>query len=73
MVRTQVQTREEQAAILRTMSAERRRPVSELIRMSIDSFLQREAGVSGDCKRATAKSAHISAEHDRYLAEAIGR
>jgi hypothetical protein len=82
MIRTQIQITEEQAAVLRAMSAERRRPVAELIRMSIDSFLQREAGIGGDRKRARAKSAagrfasslsDISSEHDKYLAEAFGQ
>lgn len=80
MIRTQIQITEEQAAILRTMSAERRLPIAELIRMSIDSFLQKEAGTSRERKRARAKSAagrfassvaDVSAEHDKYLAEAF--
>ena len=78
MIRTQIQITEEQATILRRMSAGRRRPVAELIRMSIDAFPQKEAAVKGDRKRARAKSAagrfasslaDISAEHDKYLAE----
>ncbi|MBS1824480.1 MAG: CopG family transcriptional regulator [Acidobacteria bacterium] len=82
MIRTQIQITKEQAAVLRAMSVERRRPVAELIRMSIDSFLQREAGISSDRKRARAKSAagrfassqsDVSAEHDRYLAEAMSQ
>lgn len=81
MIRTQIQITEEQAASLRTMAAERRQPVAELIRMCIDSFLQREAGISHEQKRARAKSAagrfassraDVSAEHDRYLAEVFG-
>lgn len=80
MIRTQIQITEEQAAVLRSMSAERRQPVAELIRMSIDSFLEREAGVGADQKRARARSAvgrfassvpDVSTEHDKYLAEAI--
>ena len=80
MIRTQIQITAEQAATLRALSADRRRSVAELIRMSIDSFLQREAGISGERKRARAKSAagrfassltDISSEHDKYLAEAI--
>lgn len=62
------------------MSAERRRPIAELIRMSIDSFLQREAGISGDrtrAKRAVGRFASslsdISSNHDEYLAKAIGQ
>ena len=82
MIRTQIQITEEQAASLRTMSAERHQPIAELIRMSIDSFLEKEVGISRECKRARAKSAagrfasslpDVSAEHDRYLAEAFGQ
>ena len=82
MIRTQIQITEEQAASLRSMSAERRQPLAELIRTSIDSFLQKEVGVSRERKRARAKSvagrfasspADVSAEHDRYLAETFGQ
>ena len=82
MIRTQIQITEEQAASLRIMSAERRQPIAELIRTSIDSFLQKESGISRERKRARAKSAtgrfasslaDVSAEHDRYLAEAFSR
>lgn len=82
MIRTQIQITEEQAAVLRAMSAERQRSVAELIRMSIDSFLQREAGIGSDRKRERAKSAagrfsssisDISSEHDKYLAKALGQ
>jgi len=81
MIRTQIQLTEEQAARLRSMSSERHQPVAELIRLSIDSFLQKEAGMSGERKRAIAKSAagrfasslsDVSAGHDRYLDEAFG-
>ena len=62
------------------MSAERRQPIAELIRMSIASFLQKEAGIGRERRRARAKSAagrfasslaDVSADHDRYLAEAF--
>ena len=82
MVRTQIQITEEQAAVLRAMSAESHRSVAELIRMSIDSFVLREAGGGGARKRARAKSvagrfasspADVSANHDDYLADAFGQ
>ena len=82
MVRTQIQITEEQAATLRAMSAECRRPIAELIRAGIDSFLRKEAGMSREHKRARARSAagrfasshsDVSAEHDRYLAEAFSQ
>jgi hypothetical protein len=82
MVRTQIQITQEQAASQRSLSSERRQPVAELIRMSIDSFLQKEVGVGMERKRARAKSvagrfasspADVSAEHDSYLAESFGQ
>jgi hypothetical protein len=62
------------------MSADRHLPIAELIRMSIDSFLRREAGASRKDKRARARSAagrfassaaDASVEHDKYLADAF--
>jgi len=56
--------------------------MAELIRISIDSFLRLEKGVTRDNQRAKAKSAaglfassatDVSAEHDKYLAEAFGQ
>lgn len=82
MIRTQIQLTEEQAAILRRMSAERRLPIAELIRLSVDAFIQREAGRSREGRTERAKRAagrfasgisDVSAEHDRYLAEAMGQ
>lgn len=82
MIRTQIQITQDQAASLRTMSAERRQPIAELIRECIDSFLRIEAGIGRERKRARAKSAagrfassraDVSAEHDRYLAEAFSQ
>lgn len=81
MIRTQIQLTEEQAAKLRSLSVERHQPMAELIRISIDRFLQNEVGASRDRKRERAKGAagrfassnsDVSAEHDRYLAEAFG-
>jgi predicted DNA-binding protein len=83
MVRTQIRITEEQAARLRTISAERGQPVAELIRRSIDSFLQQqEAGAEREQRLARAKSAvgrfasslqAVGVEHDHYLAETFGR
>jgi hypothetical protein len=82
MVRTQIQITEEQAAILRALSVERRLSIAELIRASIDAFVQREAGMSHDRRiararnaagRFTSAAADVSAEHDKYLAEAFHR
>jgi hypothetical protein len=80
MVRTQIQLTEEQAAVLHKMSAERQVSIAELIRNSIDNFVQEEAGTSRAAKVARAKSvvgqfasghADVSSDHDRYLAEAF--
>lgn len=82
MVRTQIQLTEQQAASLRALSSERHQPVAELIRMSIDSFLQKEKGLSLERRVARAKSAagrfassatDVSANHDQYLAAAFGQ
>ncbi|MCC6365515.1 MAG: ribbon-helix-helix protein, CopG family [Bryobacterales bacterium] len=82
MIRTQIQLTENQAARLRAIAMERHQPVAELIRISIDSFLENEAVHGRESKRARAKSAAgrfasppavVSDEHDRYLAEAFGR
>jgi hypothetical protein len=80
MIRTQIQLTSEQAAVLRAMAADRRVSVAELIRMSVDSFVSREVGTGSQQKRLRAASvvgrfaspaADVSAEHDRYLAEAF--
>jgi Arc/MetJ-type ribon-helix-helix transcriptional regulator len=82
MVRTQIQLTEQQAASLRALSSERRQPVAELIRISIDSFLQKEKGLRRENRIARAKraagrfassAADVSAKHDQYLAAAFGR
>ena len=78
MIRTQIQLTPEQASVLRAMSAERHVSIAELIRMSVDSFVSREAGPGMERKRVRAASVvgrftspagHVSEEHDRYLAE----
>ncbi|MBL8222686.1 MAG: hypothetical protein JNL62_25835 [Bryobacterales bacterium] len=80
MIRTQIQITEEQAMRLRALSVHRQQSVAELICLSIDSFLMKEAGITSERKRARAKSAagqfassnaDVGAEHDRYLAEAF--
>lgn len=80
MVRTQIRLTERQTALLRALAAERRQTVAELARLCIDSFLHEEAGNSIESKRVRAKRAvgryssghsDVSAEHDRYLAEAF--
>ena len=81
MVRTQIQLTEKQAAALRAISSRRQVSMAELIRLSIDRFVQREAGSSRDAIVARAKGAvgrfssgspDGSTDHDRYLSEAFG-
>ena len=80
MRRTQIQITEAQAATLRAMSAARHVSVAELIRKSIDSFVQRESGLTREVIKARAKSvagrfasgsSDGSIEHDKYLADAF--
>jgi hypothetical protein len=80
MVRTQIQLTEEQASALRAMSAARRQSMAELIRISIDLFVRREAGSSRDAVVARAKGAvgrfssgsgDGSSAHDKHLADAF--
>jgi DNA-binding XRE family transcriptional regulator len=80
MIRTQIQLTEPQAAALRAMSAARQVSMAELIRISIDAFVQRESGSSRAALLARAKSvagefdsglSDVSTNHDHHLAEAI--
>jgi hypothetical protein len=77
MVRTQIQLTEEQSVLLRRVAAVRRQSVAELIRLSVDWFMEREAfGQSGLAERAKAAAGRFSSgspdgsrEHDRFLAD----
>ena len=79
MVRTQIQLEEHQVAALRKLASVRSQSVAQLIRMSVDLFVQRESG-SGHAERiARAKSVigkfssnspDGSRLHDRHLADA---
>jgi|HubBroStandDraft_4_1064222.scaffolds.fasta_scaffold325627_2 LAS superfamily LD-carboxypeptidase LdcB len=80
MVRTQIQLTEEQANALRAMSAARQLSMAELIRISIDRFVTREAWPGRDAIVASAKravgrfssgSADGSSAHDKHLADAF--
>ncbi|MEO8662257.1 MAG: CopG family transcriptional regulator [Bryobacteraceae bacterium] len=82
MVRTQIQLTEEQSVLLRRVAAARRQSVAELIRVSVDLFMEREAsiGQSALAERAKAAAGRFSSgssdgsrEHDRYLANAFGQ
>ena len=79
MIRTQVQLEEQQMEALRRRAAERRVSIAELIRQSVDDFIQSSATIDDAERRrraiAVAGRFHsglsdVAAEHDRYLVEA---
>lgn len=79
MVRTQIQLTEQQSAALRSIANSRNVPVAELIRSSIDSFLQCEATTTREVLVERAKAVigrfdsgltTVSTDHDDHLAEA---
>ena len=78
MIRTQIQLTEEQLRRLRALAAARGTSVAELIRQSVDAVAQ-SRGVTTHTRRQRAIAAagrfhsgqrDVSADHDRYLAEA---
>ena len=77
MIRTQIQLTEEQARALKSLAAERRTSVAELIRQGVDELLLKAVGVDAAEKRRRAMVAagrfhsgqqDIAARHDDYLA-----
>lgn len=79
MVRTQVQLTKTQAQALKQMAAERGVSVAELIRQSLERFLQSAGTEDREQRRRRAIAAagrfrsglsDLAAEHDRYLADA---
>lgn len=80
MVRTQIQLTEEQMKELRRLSAETGKSAAELIRIGLAQYLasartmkakdriERALRVSG---KFSSGSTDVSADHDRYLAEAF--
>ena len=83
MVRTQIQLNEDQAAALKSLAIERQVSMAELIRCSVDQYIQREVTPgSREAIVARAKNAvgrfssgrhDISVNHDEYLADAFGQ
>jgi hypothetical protein len=78
MVRTQIQLTEEQAEALKSLAAEQRVSVAELIRQSVDQLIQSTENLSRTERRKRAMSVvgmfhsgqhDISSRHDDYLAE----
>ncbi len=79
MIRTQIQLTEAQAQTLKALAAARQSSVAELIRQGVDHLIRQSSSVDIAERRRRAIAAagrfhsgqlNISAEHDRYLAEA---
>ncbi len=82
MVRTQIQLTDEQAEKLKRLAAERRRSMADLIRESVDRWLEEQAGSKrGERMRAAARlfgrfhsaAGDLSARHDAHFADAAAR
>ena len=80
MIRTQIQLTEEQAEALKQLAAEEGKSVAELVRLGVDRLIrsQRPADRQELRRRAIAVAGRfhsededLSAEHDRYAAEAF--
>ena len=79
MIRTQIQLTEEQARALKRISARQGKSVAELIRLSVDDLIHRGEGIDPmEIRRRALEAAgklagpsDLSAEHDRYLADAF--
>lgn len=81
MIRTQIQLTEEQFRKLKKMAVKKNKSMAALIRMSVDSILQKE-GIAGEDQirlraiQAAGKlsgSADLSSNHDEYLAEVYNK
>ena len=81
MVRTQIQLTEEQSRILKDIAGEKGLSVAELIRQSIDHYIQSTHELTKEEKKRRALSVvgitssgvpDLGSEHDRYLAEIYG-
>ncbi len=80
MIRTQIQLTEKQAKKLKRIAASRHHSVAELIRQAVDNMIKTALSVDIEEKRSRAVAAagrfgsglqDLSAEHDKYLAEAF--
>ena len=80
MIRTQIQLTDEQAEALKQLAAQEGKSVAELVRQGVDQFIRtRRAADPRELRRralAVMGKFHsgdedLSAEHDRYAAEAF--
>ena len=77
MIRTQIQLTEDQARLLKKLALKENKSMAELIRMSIDTMLQRGGYQNYDQLRKRALQAagklsgpiDLAANHDDYLSE----
>ena len=81
MIRTQIQLTDEQSRILKAMSLEKGVSIAELIRRSIDNYIQsvKQPSLDERQRRAlavvgqfTSGETDLSTAHDQYLAETYG-
>ena len=81
MVRTQIQLREEQVALLRKLASDSQTSMAEVIRRAVDLFARAEgATVDREARQRAALVAgrfrsgvdDLAARHDDYLGEAFG-
>jgi hypothetical protein len=80
MIRTQIQLKEEQMNALKKIAAAKQSSIAQLIRKAVDNFIKSGSALPDDeerRKRALSIAGryssgrhNISADHDKYLAEA---
>lgn len=81
MIRTQIQLTEEQSETLKRMAEEKNVSVAELVRRSVDAYIDRQGSVSAEERKhrllsiigiAASGDTDLAEEHDRYLDEIYG-
>ncbi len=82
MVRTQIQITEEQIKRLKKMASTEKKPIAELIRQAVDSFIKSRSDTDIEEKQRRAiaaagrfhsKVSDLSVAHDKYLAEDLDK
>lgn len=82
MVRTQIQLTEKQSRRLKQLAAAQGRSMADLIRRSVDAMLAQPEASDDEVRRTRALRAagrfrsgvrDLSSQHDRHLAEVLGR